>query len=162
MLLLDANVLINASRLYYAPTIAPTFWDWLKDQHEQGNLASITKVREEIDDGEKGHLRTWAATLPASFWISPKDDVVPSMTALSTWVMHPNRSYRQAARDEFLAVADYYLVAQAHAGGHRVVTFELPSPDSRKRVPIPDACIALDVPYEEPFSVYRRLGLQFS
>lgn len=71
MFLLDSNVFMNASRLYYAPDIAPTFWEWLGNEHEKGNVASIVRVREEIDDGEAGHLTTWAASLPRTFWIKP-------------------------------------------------------------------------------------------
>ena len=85
MYLLDSNVFINASRLYYAPTIAPTFWEWLKEQHEQGNLASIAKVHKEIDDGETGHLKTWAGELPSSFWLR-SDDATASMAQLTAWV----------------------------------------------------------------------------
>mgnify|MGYP001001835349 CR=1 FL=1 len=154
MFLLDSNVFISASRLYYAPIIAPTFWEWLKDQHEQGNLASIAKVYKEIDDGETGHLKTWAAKLPSSFWLQPNN--------ATAWVDSPEREYRQAAREEFLRIADYYLVAQAHAGKHTVVTSELPAPESKKRILIPDACNAMNVAYKEPFWVYRKLGLRFS
>ncbi|MEL4356459.1 MULTISPECIES: DUF4411 family protein [unclassified Luteococcus] len=165
MFLLDSNVFIQAARLYYHPDIAPTFWRWLAEQHQQGALASIVAVRKELDDGDKrqgpGHLKTWAASLPASFWLKPDASTTPSMTQLSAWVMHPDRKYTQAAKDEFLRVADYYLVAQAQSGQHHVVTFELPSPDSKKRVLIPDACNALGVPFAEPFSVYRDLGLRF-
>lgn len=166
MFLLDSNVFINASRLYYHPDIAPTFWDWLADEHRKGNLASIGAVRTEIDDGDKkrgpGHLQAWSAQLPDSFWLQPDETTAPSMARLSAWVTDKNRKYSQAAKDEFFRAADYYLVAQAHSGNHQVVTFELPSPDSKKRVLIPDACNALGVPFTEPFSVYRKLGLCFS
>ena len=141
MYLLDSNVFINASRLYYAPTIAPTFWEWLKEQHEQGNLASIAKVHKEIDDGETGHLKTWAGELPSSFWLR-SDDATASMAQLTAWVDSPERGYRREAREEFL--------------------FELPAPNSKRRILIPDACIAMNVAYKEPFGVYRKLGLRFS
>ena len=131
MYLLDSNVFINASRLYYAPTIAPTFWEWLKEQHEQGNLASIAKVHKEIDDGETGHLKTWAAELPSSFWLQP-NNATASMAQLTAWVDSPEREYRQAAREEFLRIADYYLVAQAHAGKHTVATSGITSTRVKK------------------------------
>lgn len=51
-----------------------TFWEWLENEHEKGNVASIVRVREEIDDGEAGHLTTWAASLPRTFWIKPGAD----------------------------------------------------------------------------------------
>lgn len=162
MFLLDSNVFMNASRLYYAPDIAPTFWEWLGNEHEKGNVASIVRVREEIDDGEAGHLTTWAASLPRTFWIKPGADTFPSLSQLSTWTMDPARQYSRAARDQFLRVADYYLVAQAHAADHTVVTFEKAEPHAKKRVAIPDVCMAMGVAYSEPFGIYRRLGLRFA
>lgn len=39
-----------------------------------------------------------------------------------------------------------------------MVTHEQPSPDSRKRVKIPDACEAMGVEYIDIFSVLRRTG----
>ncbi len=161
MFLLDANIFIDAARRYYSPEIAPTFWQWLADEHDAGNLASIKRVREEIDDGKEGHLRNWAAELPRSFWLAPSATEQSSMGQLSEWVTDAERNYRQEAQNEFLGSADYYLVAQAHSGGHTVVTFEESRPESKKRVLIPDACRALRVPYTEPFSVYRTLGLRF-
>ena len=161
MFLLDSNVFIDASRLYYAPDIAPTFWDWLSDQHQQGNIAPVLRVKNEIDDGKMGHLKKWASGLPNSFWLRPNVGAMDSMRQLSDWVMHPGRPYFASARSEFLRVADCYMVAQAHSAGSEVVTFEQPAPFSKRRVLIPDACGAMGVPYREPFGVYRRLGLRF-
>ncbi len=163
MFLLDANVFIQASRLYYAPDIAPTFWEWLREQHEKGNIASIARIRDEIDDGKgPGHLKDWAASLPTSFWIRPDAHTPDAMARLSAWTMHRDRPYMQAARAAFFNAADYYLVAQALGLGHEVVTFEQPRPEAKKRVLIPDACKALGVPYREAFGLYRQLGLRFN
>ncbi len=165
MFLLDTNVFVAAARQYYSPDIAPTFWTWLRDEHDKGNLASIVAVRQELDDGDPkigpGHLKRWAAALPDSFWLKASNETAASMAELSTWARDSDRNYWDAAKDEFFRSADYKLVAQAHAAGHSVVTFELPSPDSKKRVLIPDACAAVQVPYREPFSIYRELGLRF-
>ncbi len=161
LFLLDSNVFINASRLYYHPDIAPTFWTWLADQNRMGRIASVARVKAEIDDGRYGYLKKWSSDLPDSFWLRPGGNAVNSMTWLADWVMHPNRPYWDSARAEFLNVADYYLVAQAHSANASVVTFELPAPNSRKRVLIPDACDAMGVDYVEPFEVYRQLGLRF-
>lgn len=162
MFLLDANVLIQASRLYYAPDIAPTFWDWLATQHASGNIAAVEMVKTELNDGTHGHLTTWIHTLPNSFWLKPGAADVASMKSITQWVMDPTRPYKPAAKSEFLNVADFYLVAQCHSGKHDLVTFELPNPNSKKRVKIPDVCRAFNVPYHDPYAVYRRLGLKFS
>ncbi|MDP9852301.1 DUF4411 family protein [Corynebacterium lowii] len=158
----STNVLINAARLYYSHDIAPRFWDWLVEEHEKGSVASIDRVKKEIAAGKEGFLWSWAKGLPHSFWRKPSDAATESMRRLSGWVMHPDRLYRMEDRNEFLSVADYYLVAQAHGDGHRVVTFEQPAPQARKRVSIPDACAALGVEYVDPFRVYRQLGLKLN
>lgn len=159
MFLFDANVFIDASRRYYAPTLAPTFWAWLVHQHQVGTVASIEAVRDEIVPGQSDPLARWAGVLPTTFWLTPDQAAVSSMGALSHWAMSPHHGYTQAARSEFLAKADYLLVAQAHSGGHDLVTFEQPSPSSKKRVMIPDACVAMGVTWRDPFDVYRELGL---
>ena len=52
-------------------------------------------------------------------------------------------------------IADYHLVAQAHAGAHIVVTHEVPSASTRK-IKIPDACIGLGVQCMTPYEMLRR------
>ena len=158
MFLLDANVFIEAARTYYAPSLAPTFWSWLTQRHQGGTVASIEAVRDELVAGQDP-LAAWARGLPTGFWLAPDQAAVTSMGNLSTWAMSPQRGYTQAARSEFLAAADYLLVAQAHSGGHELVTREQPRPESKKRVMIPDACDAMGVPWRDPFEVYHQLGL---
>jgi len=61
-----------------------------------------------------------------------------------------------------MASADLRLVAQASALNATVITREVPSPDSRKRVKLPDAAAAVGVACLQPFQVYERLGLRFA
>ena len=49
--LLDANVLINAARHYYAFDIVPVFWDKLLIHASNGKLKSIDHVKDEINRG---------------------------------------------------------------------------------------------------------------
>lgn len=121
----------------------------------------MAQVKREINDGDGGDLTVWADKVPGSFWLSPGTGDFPSMSVLSAWASSPDRLYTAAAVQQFLGVADYFLVAQAHAGQHSVVTFEKSAPRSRTRILIPDTCAALDVPAMDPFTVYRRLGLHF-
>lgn len=162
MYLLDANVLMDASRRYYSAKLAPAFWQWLEAQHQAGTLASIHAVRQEIDDGNEGHLTKWAKKLPPSFWIKPTQPSVVAMGTLTNWTMLPKHAYSPAARQEFLKEADYFLVAEALGGSHVVVTFEGSHPTAVKRVYIPDVCDGVGVTYERPFRVYEHLGLCLS
>ncbi len=64
---------------------------------------------------------------------------------LAQWTLTRQPAYQQAAQDEFLDdSADLLLVAQAACMDATVVTFEVPAPQARKRVKIPDACAALE------------------
>ena len=157
--LLDSNVLMTAARLHYAFDLAPGFWDWVGAQHRAGNLHSIPKVKDEITAGTD-QLAVWAEALPAAFWGPVSPTKITSARLVARWVYDPQHAYSQAAREEFLNVADSMLVAEAHASGLTVVSGENPAPEAVKRVNLPDACRALAVPYENPYEVYRRLGLR--
>ena len=41
MLLLDANVFIEAKNRYYAFDIHPGFWAWIQDAHSRDEVATI-------------------------------------------------------------------------------------------------------------------------
>jgi hypothetical protein len=60
----------------------------------------------------------------------------------------------------FLRVADYYLVSQALAYRHIVVTHERPA-DSRRKIKIPNACIGLGIHFMTPFEMLRRERARF-
>ena len=81
---------------------------------------------------------------------------VPSLAAMSAWAT--GQHHEPAAVNTFLQVADYYLVAQAHAGGYTVVTHEIPSASTRK-IKIPDACIGLRC--MTPYEMLRRERARF-
>lgn len=82
------------------------------------------------------------------------------MTELAAWSTDPSRSFRQAAVDEFLGSADLKLIAHAMASGATVVTRERSEPESKKKIKIPDVCIAFGVNWTDPFSAYRSLGMR--
>ncbi len=54
----------------------------------------------------------------------------------------------------FIQVADYYLVAHAHAHSHVVVTHEVAA-NSTKKIKIPNACISLGVKCMTPFAMLQ-------
>ena len=82
----------------------------------------------------------------------------PALAAVSTWAS--GQRYEPAAVSTFLQVADYYLVAQARAGDHAVVTHEIPSASTRK-IKIPNACIGLGIKCMTPFEMLRKERARF-
>ena len=155
--LLDANVFISAKNLHYGLDFCPAFWDWLIASHASGAVFSVEKVADEIQGGAD-ELSSWAAGLPPSFFLSPDPATIPSLGAVSAWAT--SHQYEPAAISTFLQIADYYLVAQAHAGGHTVVTHELPSASTR-RIKIPDVCLGVGVKFVTPFEMLRRERARF-
>lgn len=98
------------------------------------------------------------ATARQPFFLAPDAATVRSLQATSAWAT--SAGYQPAAVTTFLQDADYYLVAQAQAGNHTVVTHEVVS-NSLKRIKIPNACLALNVRYVSPFAMLRAERARF-
>ena len=155
--LLDANVFIAANNLHYGLDFCPAFWDWLVAGHESERVFSVEKVGDEVlAVGDE--LSKWAEARGNGFFLRPDASVFPALAAVSAWAN--GQAYEPAAVNTFLQVADYYLVAQALAGRHTVVTHEVPSASPRK-IKIPDACIGLGIKCMTPYEMLRRERARF-
>lgn len=155
--LLDSNVFIEAKNRYFGFDFCPAFWDWIDHAHDVGNFFSIDSVRIELIGGNDD-LGTWARQRTNAFFLPADAETVASLQATSTWAN--GTGYEPAAVTTFLQDADYYLVAQAHADHHTVVTHEIVS-SSLKRIKIPNACLALNVRYVTPFEMLRTEHARF-
>jgi hypothetical protein len=155
--LLDANVFISAKNLHYGFDFCPAFWDWLIARNADGVVFSVEKVGDEVQ-AMGDELSDWARTRGDVFFLRPEAAVFPSLAAVSAWAS--GQRYDPAAVSTFLQVADYYLVSQAHSGGHTVVTHEVPAASTRK-IKIPDACIGLGIKCMTPYEMLRRERARF-
>lgn len=155
--LLDANVFIAAKNLHYGLDFCPAFWDWLIEKQQAGIVHSVEKVRDEVL-AVQDELSIWIEQRDPSFFLPVDATLFPSLAKVSTWAT--GNRYEQAAVSTFLQIADYYLVAQAHAGQHTVVTHEVPSASPRK-IKIPDACIGLGIKFMTPFQMLRLEQARF-
>jgi hypothetical protein len=155
--LLDSNVFIQAKNLHYGLDFCPGFWDWLIASNRTGLVASIEKVGDELLAGAD-ELSDWTKARDDAFFLKPDQSILPSLSAVSAWAT--SQQYLPAAVSTFLQLADYYVVAHAHAGGHTVVTHEVPS-GSTRRIKIPDACIGVNVKCVTPFEMLRTERARF-
>ena len=155
--LLDANVFIAAKNLHHGLDFCPAFWEWLIGKNAAEAVFSIEKVGDEVQ-AVADELSEWAAALGDGFFLRPDASAFPALAAVSAWAN--GQEYTPAAVSTFLQVADYYLVAQAQAGGHVVVTHEIPSASVR-RIKIPDACIGLGIRFITPYEMLRRERARF-
>ncbi len=157
MYLLDANVLIEAKNRYYAFDIAPGFWTWLEKAHAQGLACNIKAVRNEILGGND-ELADWTNQNPG-FFRTLDQGTTRHFAPLTNWAQ--SRNFTPAAIAAFTGnAADYQLVAYAREHQYTLVTHERPAPNTKGRILIPDACIALDVGYTDTFKMLRATGAQ--
>lgn len=155
--LLDADVFIRTKNLHYGMDFCPAFWDWLVKEHENDRVFSVEKVGDEVQAGND-ELSEWAEARGLEFFLRPDAAVFPALARVSEWAT--GRNYEAAAISTFLQVADYYVVAQALAGGHTVVTHEVPSASTRK-IKIPDGCIGLGIKCVSPYEMLRKEHARF-
>lgn len=157
MYAIDSDIFIQAKNRHYGFDFCPAFWDWLDEAHSAGRVLSVAAVGDELKEGDDD-LAEWVRGRD-SFFVEPDEAVVASLNQLSKWAN--GSDYVQAAIHEFLGSGDYFLIAHAHAHGMTVVTHEISSPEGRKKIKIPDACIAMNVRCVDPFAMLRAEGARF-
>lgn len=149
--LLDSNVFITARNQHYGRRFCPGFWDWIVAANQAGFVRSVERVRKElvkIDDDLKSLAKQWGRR----FSMPPRPDDRPALGRVTNWIR--SRDWEPSAIHAFLQEADYYLIGQALAGGHKVVTHEVPS-NSTKQIKIPNVCIGVGVKCMSPFDMLR-------
>lgn len=151
--LFDTNTLLEAKNRYYAFDVCPAFWDWLLLERSRGNVLSIEAVKSELEDPE---AEAWGKANPGFF--DQNDD--SRVADVSSWVVSQSR-FKQTAINKFLAKADPRVISYALAKDHVLVTQEVPAPDSKSEVKIPDVCKALKVEYRNSFQVLNELKARF-
>ena len=160
--LLDANVFIEAKNRYYGFALCPGFWDCLISFGQQGTVASVDRVRQELERG-RDDLSDWvAASLGKEFFnVTGAAPVIACFSEMMRWV-NGHKRFLPPAKKEFAEVADGWLAAFAKVNGFALVTHESLKPDRKNKVSIPDVCQAFGVNYCDTFAMLRRLGAQFT
>ena len=141
--LLDANVLIDASRDYYPFRRVPEFWDWLIDRATQGQVKIPLEIFEEILAGRDDDLTRWLNDNRDALLLD--EDVERTLVARVT-----NQGYAPNLTEEEVERVgrDPFLIAYALGDPEQrtVVTTEVSKPKKqRANRHIPDVCDDLDV-----------------
>ena len=162
--LIDANIMIQAHRLYYPFDFSSAFWDALIREHKKRRIFSISHVKREIcrsSEPEKADLlEQWVRdVLPDSFFLEPDDAVILQYKAIMQWSNSQLR-YGSGAQAHFASGADGWLIAYAAVHDMVVVTHEKPEPNSA-RIKIPDVCLKFNVTYVNTFEMLRQLDVRF-
>ena len=159
MYVLDTNVFIDAANAYYAFDLAPGYWDFLIQLFDSHHAVSIKSVYDELGEaGDGDPLKDWARANKQHF-VAPDSRVVACYQRVIAWTKN---NYDSPAVVEFQRVADSWIVAHALAHGWVVVTHEKSAPRAKKRIKIPDACVALGVKCLNPFMMLRDRGMSLA
>jgi hypothetical protein len=158
---LDANVFVEPANRFYSFKLCPGYWRALIVQHEKSLVCSIDRVLDELTK-KRDPLSKWATdTVPGTFFKKTQDRAVfQAFQAMVTWV-NSAPQFMPAAKTEFAAAADGWVVAFARVNHLIVVTHEEYAPDAKKMVPIPNVCLEFDVQYVNTFEMLKDLGVRF-
>lgn len=145
--LLDSDVLISAKKSWLDPKIAPAFWSWIIEGHNQGYFYSIDKVADELKEGNKDDfLYIFAIDHESLFLSSDEISCITEYAKLQTWAntiwtqsKKPNNTSKAIEAFATSKKADAFLVAYAKANDFLVVTNEISNMNDQTNVKLPDA-----------------------
>jgi hypothetical protein len=155
---IDTDIFIAAKNLHYGMDFCPAFWEWLIVANKAGKLLSVEAVHDDLADGGD-ELADWANARQEGFFVSPEERDLAALGQVTRWI-NDHRTYTPAAKQTFLGCSDYFVVAQALAGGHIVIPHEKPE-NSVHRVKIPSVCVALKVKYMTCWQMLRTDRARF-
>jgi hypothetical protein len=156
--LIDTDIFIAAKNLHYGMDFCPAFWKWLVAANKSGKLVSIEAVHDDLADGSD-ELGDWAKARDGGFFVSPVERDLAALGQVAQWI-NDHRTYTPAAKQTFLNCSDYFVVSQAMAGGHTVITHEKPE-NSVHRAKIPSVCVALNIKYMTCWQMLRTERARF-
>jgi len=159
--ILDSNIFIQAHRFHYPFDVFPVFWNWLEKENEKGSIGSVDGVFDEIKAG-KDELSDWMKGLITEKWFLKCDDEETQQyyADIANQIMG-NTHHKTTAKEDFLGVADPWLIAKAKTGKLTIVTEETSDPKSRKKIFIPDICKEHSVLHINTIGLIRALEGRF-
>jgi len=157
--LLDANVLIDANRDYYAIERVPEFWEWLAHSGKNDLVKIPLEVYEEINEGNDD-LAIWAKEDGNRTALLLQEEVDISLVSHVT-----NEGYALNLTDDEVEKIgrDPFLIAYAlvDPSNRCVVTTEVSKPNrQRANRHLPDVCRHFNVRSCNTFEFVRALNFR--
>ena len=160
MYLVDTNFLGQMASVY-PQDVFPSLWDELETSLFSPGIYFHAEVHNEMKRWTHPMLNWYLEHLQPSQILSPDEDEVDAYNAVADWAVNKHvPAYTNAAIDEFLDVADPWLVASAYRNGATLVTNEIAAPDGKKKVKIPDAAAVFNVPCINTLEFLRELQVR--
>ena len=121
--LIDANILIQPFHLF-RPSIAPNFWNQLKEHIENGNIIISYHVKEEILEGKKDdELKAWFRSLNYNLFDPKFDELTLNVYNELMNLLENCGLYTELSKNEWqkLEKADPWLLSIAKAHNFTVI-----------------------------------------
>lgn len=157
--LLDANVFIRSKNLEYSFDICPGFWSALSKLNDEGKAFTIEQVYREVSKDED--LLPWFKKQQNKYILSTLKDPQVSFQRIATIIEDSKYNYNEAAKQQFLKSADFFLIAWAMIEKADLVTHEKKASQSVSSIKIPDICEAVKVECINPYEMLRQEGAVF-
>lgn len=159
--LLDANTLIEAKNRYYSMTICPGYWAWILQSYDQGVVASIETVGQELLRGND-ELAAWTQTHKNLFWTVSDAATQEAFAQVAAHVANSATQMKAGAVEDFLSGADPWLIAKAMTTPESVlVTQEKLDLHRKNKFIIPNVCQHFRVSWMDTFSVLEATRARF-
>ena len=163
--LIDSSALIAPYESYYPFDIAPCFWDQIKENIEQGRIAVLDVVKDEVEKGGDD-LSEWVKGLSIAKLIDRRETaILAHYSEILTYIQTCEFYTPHALADWANAnTADPWLIASAIEKGYTIVTFESSAGHLSKKFPskrckIPDICDVFHAKYDNLFAMMRKLSI---
>lgn len=161
LFLLDANVLIDANRDYYAIKSVPEFWEWLVYHGEQGNVKIPIEIYEELTNGDDD-LADWAKRSETKTALLLEEDVEVSLVQRILREGYApdlnDTEVAQLGRDPFFIA---YALNRTSDNQRCIVTTESSKPSkNRANRHIPDVCGSFGIPCCNSYEFFKALGFR--
>jgi len=157
--ILDTNTFIEAKNRYYSMNVCPGFWDWLLLSNAQGHIYSIDMVKKELEKGNDD-LKQWAKDNSQLFVKESDLETQESYIEIATYAMSLT-NLNPGAHEEFLGVADSWLIAKAKATSSTLVTHEQLNPNVKKKILMPNVCEEFGIKWMNTFDCLEELEAKF-
>ncbi|MDY3127120.1 MAG: DUF4411 family protein [Corynebacterium sp.] len=161
MYLIDSNIVLGTWNIY-PPAIFRTLWEQFADLIPNGDLYFHEEVKQELTSWSSEQSQWFNKHVPDNRVIKPTEAEVEKYVLVSKWAQFERTpKLKQKAVDDFLNVADSWLVACAMVNTATIVSNETSAVNSTARLKLPDAAAHFGVAYLAFLGFLEEKNLSF-
>lgn len=159
MYIVDSNFFGTLAAVYPID-VFPALWSELETPLFSAPVYFHQEVEKELEKWSHPQYQWYSSNRQPSQILTPDDEELMCYQDVTEWVAEIRQpTYRTSAVDEFLAIADSWIVASACRHRATIVTNEVSAPTSLTKVKIPDVAAQFSVPCMTALEFIRHLGI---